>query len=308
MSTLLGALAVSGALFGGWCIAIKRGGPLGGFPRIVARERTRVGAAGLGFSSRGTGMMHRVKPAEPAQELQRAALLVAQLAALLRAGRTPEQMWRQASQTRPESSGPLRSGSRRGASRRSGARSRVDAAFGSAVAVRPGGAERSQARGEGFGASSHVLEAAAAAAALGRPVAAALREACARAWGPEGKRGGPPSAETGVWLSVAACIETAEASGSPLAGVLDRLAAQLEADADAAAARAVALAGPRATSQVLSVLPIAGLGLGLLMGADPVGMLLSTPLGSLCLGLGFVLTLAGRWWSARLVRSASESR
>ncbi|XDP44650.1 type II secretion system F family protein [Sinomonas sp. P10A9] len=311
MSTLLGAVAVSGALFVGWCLAVQRGGLLVRVPGIVGRGRTGAGAGGAsrGFHGRLTGHRRRVKPAEPALELQRAALLVGQLAALLRAGRTPEQMWRQASQTRPRNSAPLRPSSPRGASPRSGTHSRGDVVIGSGTAERPeDAAEQSAAQGVGADASSHVLAAAAHAAALGRPVAAALREACARAASPGGKREGPSSAETGVWLSVAACIETAEASGSPLAGVLDRLAAQLEADADAAAARAVALAGPRATSQVLGVLPLAGLGLGILMGADPVGMLLSTPLGSLCLGLGFALTLAGRWWSARLLRSASESR
>jgi tight adherence protein B len=159
--------------------------------------------------------------------------------------------------------------------------------------------------GELPSADAAVLAAAARAAAMGRPVGPAMRAALAadqrRVRPRRGGWGGP-------WTSVAACMETAEASGSPLAAVLERLAAQFEADADAAAARAVALAGPRATAQVLSFLPAAGLLLGALMGADPLGLLLSTPLGAGCLALGLVLTAAGRWWSARMVRSASEVR
>ncbi|WP_413248607.1 type II secretion system F family protein [Sinomonas flava] len=223
--------------------------------------------------------------ASPAEELQSVAILVAQLSALLRAGRSPVQMWHQAAASQ---AGP-------GSSEERGARAGRSASGG---ATDPEGADGPA------GEAAFVLSAAARAAQLGRPVGDAIRSAAV------GRRRGSRGSAVweGPWTSVAACIETAEASGSPLAGVLDRLAALLEADADAAAARAVALAGPRATAQVLSVLPVAGLGLGFLMGADPVGVLLSTPVGAACLSLGAILTLAGRWWSARLVRSASEAR
>jgi tight adherence protein B len=90
--------------------------------------------------------------------------------------------------------------------------------------------------------------------------------------------------------------------------VLDRLAAHLEDDADAAAARATALAGPKATAQILTILPIAGLGVGALMGSDPLRILLDTPLGLLCLAAGAALALAGRIWSTRLVLRAAELR
>ncbi|GAB2763198.1 type II secretion system F family protein [Sinomonas soli] len=216
--------------------------------------RLRLRRAGLRAGKDGT---------RPAEEFQHAAILVGQLAALLRAGRTPEQMWRQAAEAY-----------------RVGERGNADL-------------------------TPRVLRSAAMAADLGRPVAAALRTAVGDR-DPSSPRAA--GAAPGIWRSVAACIEAAEASGSALADVLERLAAQLEADADAVAARAVALAGPRATAKVLSVLPVAGLGLGMLMGADPFGILLSTPLGAMCLGLGASLTVAGRWWSDRLVRSASEAR
>lgn len=269
---LFGALAVSAALFSGWfvigrCrhpITVRVSGNRSGDP-----NRRSILPSGRSVRARRKGAVN------PALELQYAAYLVAQLGALLRAGRTPEQMWRQAAETHALACGPSR------AHRTSSDRAAIDAA------------------------ASRALSAAAHAAGLGRPVAAAIREAVLR---PPGAGTCRTGAEIGVWTSVASCIETAEASGSPLAGVLDRLAIQLESDADAAGARAVALAGPRATARVLSVLPIAGLGLGMLMGADPLSTLLATPMGSWCLGLGCALTAAGRWWSARLVRSASEAR
>lgn len=254
--------AIAGLLFAGWCFATGPGArgrlcrPPGG---------NGSGAPTTPSSGRRPGKWWRTRRGVPGtsqhtEQFQQAAILVGQLAALLRAGRTPEQMWRQAT-----------------------------------VAHRPDGCNPGDPTGR-------VLNAAATAADLGRPVAPAMRTA-AHAANDQGA-----SAAAAIWWGVAACIETAEASGGALADVLERFAAQLEADADAAAARTVALAGPRATAQVLSVLPVAGLGLGMLMGADPFGVLLSTPLGALCLGLGAGLTAAGRWWSDRLVRNASEAR
>ena len=86
--------------------------------------------------------------------------------------------------------------------------------------------------------------------------------------------------------------------------MLTRFAAQLEAEDDAEAARQTALAGPRATVRLLTWLPFLGLGLGLLLGVDPVEVLLGTPWGVAALAAGLALTAAGRIWSARLVRAA----
>ncbi len=110
--------------------------------------------------------------------------------------------------------------------------------------------------------------------------------------------------ERRIWGELAACFEIAEASGCPLADVLTRFAAQLEVEDDAEAARQTALAGPKATVTLLTWLPLLGLGLGMALGVDPLSVLLGTPLGTAALAAGVVLTVAGRIWSARLVRSA----
>lgn len=106
-------------------------------------------------------------------------------------------------------------------------------------------------------------------------------------------------------MELAACLDIAETSGCPLADVLTRFAAQLEAEEDSEAARQTALAGPKATVRLLSWLPVFGLGLGMLLGVDPLGILLNNFLGVATFAAGLLLTVAGRIWSSRLVASAA---
>ena len=147
-------------------------------------------------------------------------------------------------------------------------------------------------------ASLSLLSVARAAAMRGSPVADAIRAASATAFS------GGQHRERRIWGELAACFDIAAASGCPLADVLTRLAAQLEVEDDAEAARQTALAGPQATVTLLTWLPLLGLGLGVALGVDPLAILLGTPFGVAALAAGVVLTAAGRIWSARLVRAA----
>jgi tight adherence protein B len=105
-----------------------------------------------------------------------------------------------------------------------------------------------------------------------------------------------------VAVRVAAAVQLAEATGAPLADVLDRLDADLRA-ADRVRATAMAqLAGARASSWLLTVMPLAGIGLGHAIGADPLRILLRTPLGAGCLLGAVALQLAGLAWADRLAR------
>ena len=207
-------------------------------------------------------------------------LLVQQMAALLRGGRSPARLWDEL--WLMHGGDPAVPMSREGVPVRS-------------PALAPG--------------SARVLAAASAAAVCGSPVGAAIRSAAAGSGATEsGKtRASGPGEDVrarGVWFQLAACFDVAEATGCPLADVLTRFAAQLEAEDDAEAARQTALAGPRATVRLLTWLPFLGLGLGVLLGVDPVSVLLGTPLGVAALAMGLALTAAGRIWSARLVRRA----
>ena len=106
--------------------------------------------------------------------------------------------------------------------------------------------------------------------------------------------------------AIAACRLTHEL-GAPLAEVLQRCAEGLTEAGHARAARAVALAGPRATARLLGWLPVLGLVLGAGIGADPVAVLLGGGLGSACLLAGVALMVAGRRWVVALERAAGAA-
>lgn len=103
-------------------------------------------------------------------------------------------------------------------------------------------------------------------------------------------------------------LRMSESAGAPLATSLERAAEHAEERIDALLGRQSALAAPRATGRILSWLPLLGLGLGVLMGSDPVGVLTGSILGALTGVLGLGLAFAGRRWTAALVhRAEAES-
>lgn len=99
-------------------------------------------------------------------------------------------------------------------------------------------------------------------------------------------------------------LRMSESAGAPLATSLERAAEHAEERIDALLSRQSALAAPRATGRILSWLPLLGLGLGVLMGSDPVGVLTGSILGALTGMLGLGLAFAGRRWTAALVHRA----
>ena len=256
------------------CLAFSRAG--------APRHRIRVALAGT-RSVAATGRVPRWRRrSAPAVST---TLLVQQLAALLKGGRTPVRLWDELWLLHV--AGPAQAVSAAAVS--------GESTTGRIPVLSPG--------------SVLMLAAARGAALRGSPVGAAIRSAgagvsgrTAAAFRDAGVGGG--MAERRVWLQLAACFDVAEATGCPLADVLARFATQLEAEDDAEAARQTALAGPRATVRLLTWLPFLGLGLGLLLGADPVEVLLGNPWGVAALVAGLALTAAGRFWSARLVRAA----
>lgn len=99
-------------------------------------------------------------------------------------------------------------------------------------------------------------------------------------------------------------LRMSESAGAPLATSLERAAEHAEERIDALLGRQSALAAPRATGRILSLLPLLGLGLGVLMGSDPVGVLTGSILGALTGLLGLGLAFVGRRWTAALVHRA----
>lgn len=103
-------------------------------------------------------------------------------------------------------------------------------------------------------------------------------------------------AQARLWTRLGWCFAISERSGAALADLLDQLAGDLECAADMRRALDTALAGPRATSRLLAFLPLAGLGLGQLLGINPVAVLTTEPIGRAALLAGALLWLANRWW------------
>ena len=96
----------------------------------------------------------------------------------------------------------------------------------------------------------------------------------------------------------------AERHGVPLADLLARTQQDIRWRTRFGAAVRAQLAGPRATASVLTALPALGLGLGQLIGADPLGVLRGGVIGQLLLVIGTTLALAGATWSEHILRAA----
>ncbi len=132
-----------------------------------------------------------------------------------------------------------------------------------------------------------VLAEAAAVQSLGGEVAAVLR----RAAGEPGREG--LSQLAGAW-------QVAEQTGASMATTLAAVADRLAADLALRATVEAELSAPRATGRLLAALPIAGLGLGYLLGGDPIAFLTSSAFGQLCLALGAALGCVGLVWTELL--------
>lgn len=104
--------------------------------------------------------------------------------------------------------------------------------------------------------------------------------------------------------SLAVALTVCERTGAPTVTVLQGLASALRDLHDAALARTSAFAGPRSTARILLVLPLAGLALGMLVGADPLAFLLGTPGGRVAAIAGAALTAWGWVWMRRMLRAA----
>src|SRR5688500_4109318 len=103
---------------------------------------------------------------------------------------------------------------------------------------------------------------------------------------------------------LAACWQVSERSGSGLAPSVSRLATTLRDEEQVRREVAAQLAGPRATAVVLALLPVFGLAMGNALGANPMGVLVGTPVGRACLVLGLLLEVGGLLWTARITRRA----
>lgn len=93
--------------------------------------------------------------------------------------------------------------------------------------------------------------------------------------------------------------------GIPLARLMESAQARFDAARRHAQATQASLQGPQATAYVLTCLPLAGIAMGVVMGADPVGFLFGGGLGGALLVLGVLLACAGFAWSRYIIGKAA---
>ncbi|WP_288467832.1 type II secretion system F family protein [uncultured Curtobacterium sp.] len=117
--------------------------------------------------------------------------------------------------------------------------------------------------------------------------------------------GGLPDGDDPAWHDVRTVIAVAERTGAPVADALRALAAAMRRTAASDRAVRVALAGPRTSARVVLTLPVFGLALASAWGAGAVEVLVAGPVGWCCTVSAAILVLAGRRWSAGLVRRAT---
>ncbi|MDS2171127.1 hypothetical protein Q7C18_00245 [Nesterenkonia sp. CL21] len=250
--------------------------------------------------------------ARGADVIRESATLLRQLAALLQSGRGPGRVWddlarRWAMADRGSSSGPAAGVATRGAHPLA------------QVCARAAAADR-MGRGAADGLERFAGELQARLThgrAAGAGSARGSHSSGPRRWGRAGGRRGPVrSWVTGsrredqrlldVVGRLAGLLRLSEETGAPLSRLVEELAATLDDDGEAAAAIASAAAGPRLTQRVLAGLPLGGVLVGQLIGADAVAVLLGSALGAACLVAGAVLMVLGMLWSRRMIQAVES--
>ncbi len=138
-----------------------------------------------------------------------------------------------------------------------------------------------------------VCDEAARVARLGGDVSAALVAASVR--------GG-----AGGLARLAAIWSVSQHSGAGLADGCERIADWLRDDEALRREVAAQLSGARASARLMAGLPALGIVLGSGIGARPLDVLLRTPYGLGCLGVGTGLASLGVWWTERLARGVED--
>lgn len=106
---------------------------------------------------------------------------------------------------------------------------------------------------------------------------------------------------------LAACWSVGVTHGAGLASSIDRLSLSVQSQFELRAVLRSELAAPRATSRMLSLLPIVGISLGYLLGADPIGWFLGSAIGAVVLTAAIGLTVIGVLWSRRIVQRVDHA-
>lgn len=97
----------------------------------------------------------------------------------------------------------------------------------------------------------------------------------------------------------------AQDHGLPTAALVEQARARVEQRRRHRESTAAALTGPQSTAVILALLPLAGIGLGTAMGANPLAVLTGGGTGGMLLVAGIALIAAGLSWSRVIITRAS---
>ncbi|CAN5292280.1 hypothetical protein BH11ACT2_BH11ACT2_03620 [soil metagenome] len=106
------------------------------------------------------------------------------------------------------------------------------------------------------------------------------------------------------WRSTAAAWIVATDAGAPLAPTLREFARSLRSVAAVERDIETAMAGPRATTKLVMLLPVIAILFGSVLGFNTLAVLFTTAPGAICLVLGLALMGVAWWWNRRLFRAA----
>lgn len=98
----------------------------------------------------------------------------------------------------------------------------------------------------------------------------------------------------------------AEKTGIAYADLLEAVAAHAKARATAIRSQVTGIAAAQTTRRILALLPLGGIVMAQLLGADPLGILFTTIAGRVCLFAGCLLWCASLIWSRRLISKMSR--
>jgi tight adherence protein B len=121
---------------------------------------------------------------------------------------------------------------------------------------------------------------------------------------PDARRRGPQ--ENRILELTGAVWRLAERTGAPAADLIERIERDARAADRARASAAAEAAGAQATALLLAALPLGGIALGYAIGADPLRILLHTPLGAACAGSAVLLQSGGLLWADRLANGPAR--
>lgn len=111
---------------------------------------------------------------------------------------------------------------------------------------------------------------------------------------------------TDAFRTVGGVWDLALQTGGPLAEAVRALSGHLREQSRLQGRLEVLAAGPRTSATVLTLLPLVGPAIAVVVGADPGRLYLATPLAGASATVGLLLTGAGWWWSKAMVERAAR--